>query len=326
MRPLILQGHERPITQVKYNREGDLLFTIAKEKEPNVWFTVNGERLGTYDGHKGAVWCLDVDWQTRFLITGAADDSLNIWDVETGKLLNSIKTLTSVRSCQFSYGGNSILLTTDNIKNQKCEMMLFDVRDNKQIAESNPLWRVDCPMDSKITNCLWGPVDSCIYTGHDNGMLCKFNMQTMSFEQKMKVHSATITDMQASRDNTMFITSSKDQTATLFNAYDMEIVKKYSSDRPLNSAAISPNKDHVLLGGGQEAAEVTKTAASKGKFEALFYHSIFEMEITSVKGHFGPINSVAFNPTGQGYASGGEEGLVRMYQFDKDYYDFDIEY
>ena len=155
-------------------------------------------------------------------------------------------------------------------------------------------------MDSKITNCLWGPIDRCIYTAHDNGMVSRFDMKKMDFDEKINVHSSTITDMQASRDNNLFITSSKDQTAKLFNAYTMEVVKTYTADRPLNSAAISPNKDHVLLGGGQEAAEVTKTVASKGKFEAVFYHMVFGDEITSVKGHFGPINSVAFNPTGLG--------------------------
>lgn len=27
----------------------------------NAWFSHNGERLGTYDGHNGAVWTIDVD-------------------------------------------------------------------------------------------------------------------------------------------------------------------------------------------------------------------------------------------------------------------------
>lgn len=60
-KPLLLQGHERAITQIKYNREGDLLFSASKDKLPNVWFSINGERLGTYNGHQGAVWCIDVD-------------------------------------------------------------------------------------------------------------------------------------------------------------------------------------------------------------------------------------------------------------------------
>ena len=57
----MLHGHERAITQIKYNREGDLLFTAAKDQTPNVWFSINGERLGTFKGHNGAVWTIDVN-------------------------------------------------------------------------------------------------------------------------------------------------------------------------------------------------------------------------------------------------------------------------
>ena len=60
-KPIALFGHERSITQIKYNREGDLLFSTAKDTTPGVWYSVNGERLGTFDGHSGAVWCIDVD-------------------------------------------------------------------------------------------------------------------------------------------------------------------------------------------------------------------------------------------------------------------------
>jgi len=56
----MLHGHERAITQIKCNLEGDLLFSCAKDPQPNVWYTINGERLGTYKGHGGAVWCLEV--------------------------------------------------------------------------------------------------------------------------------------------------------------------------------------------------------------------------------------------------------------------------
>ena len=52
-KPIMLQGHERSITQIKYNLEGDLIFTASKDKIPNVWFSVNGERLGTFHGHAG---------------------------------------------------------------------------------------------------------------------------------------------------------------------------------------------------------------------------------------------------------------------------------
>ena len=61
-RPIVLNGHDRPITMVKYNHDGDLVFSCSKSKDGSVglWRSATGERLGTYDGHKGVVWSLDV--------------------------------------------------------------------------------------------------------------------------------------------------------------------------------------------------------------------------------------------------------------------------
>ena len=44
---------------------------------------------------------------------------------------------------------------------------------------------------------------------------------------------------------------------------------------------------------------VTTTTAKGNKFEARFYHLVFEEEIGRVEGHFGPINTLAFNPDGK---------------------------
>ena len=37
----------RPLTQVKYNKEGDLLVSCAKNLQPCLWFAEDGKRLGT---------------------------------------------------------------------------------------------------------------------------------------------------------------------------------------------------------------------------------------------------------------------------------------
>jgi WD40 repeat protein len=54
-------GHERSLTQIKFNAEGDLLFSCSKDHVINVWYSHNGERLGTYEGNNGTVWTVDVD-------------------------------------------------------------------------------------------------------------------------------------------------------------------------------------------------------------------------------------------------------------------------
>lgn len=72
--------------------------------------------------------------------------------------------------------------------------------------------------------------------------------------------------------------------------------------------------------------EAATTSARVGKFESRFFHLVFEEEFARLKGHFGPINTLAFHPDGKSFASGSEDGFVRLQSFDQSYYDFEFDY
>lgn len=317
----MLHGHERAITQIKYSREGDLLFSCAKDHTPNVWYSLNGERLGTFNGHNGAVWCIDVNWDTTKVVSGAADNTCKLWDCETGKELESIVTKTAVRTCGFSYSGQELMYTTDKSMGKQCELNVVDLRqDTRESAIVIPV--LD---NGKITSALWGNLDESIISGHDNGAIVIWDLKLQEPRTSVREHKSTILDMQFNKDETMFITASKDTSSKLFDSESLEVLKTYKTERPVNSASISPIRDHVVLGGGQEAMDVTTTSSRVGKFDARFFHLVLVEEFGRVKDHFGPINSVAFHPDGKSYSSGGEDGYVRVHTFDSPYFEFQFE-
>jgi len=324
MKPLMMHGHERSITQIKYNTEGDLLFSCAKDHHPNVWYSINGERLGTYEGHSGAVWCLDPKWDNSTLITGAADNSVRMWDVELGKQISIIDTKSAVRTCNFSYSGNMVCYTTDKQMGYPCDI---NIVDSRTFNAEEPIMKVSIPQGGpKVTSMVWSGLDDYILTGHENGDVVQWDIKTQKKLSLKSVHQKDVKDMQTSADGTMLITSSKDTSAILWDADTLEELKTYKTERPVNSAAISPIYDHVVLGGGQEAMDVTTSSTRIGKFDARFFHLVFEEEFGRVKGHFGPINSIAFHPDGSGYSSGGEDGYIRVHQFDDAYNQFKFDF
>jgi len=325
MKPILLQGHDRSLTSIRYNREGDLLFSAGKDKNPLVWYSINGERLGSYNGHNGAVWMIDVNWSTTSFISASADSTVRLWDVETGREKHLYQLDTPSRACAFGFDGNVVFYTNDDVMGKPCEIHLADIRSRPSEGSAARI-NVSERGLRKVTSGLWGTLDEFIVTGHENGELVQWDIKAMDNVRRERPHTSQIMDLQTNKDLTFLISSSKDCTAKLFDIETLEHLKTYSTERPVNSAAISPLKDHVILGGGQEAIEVTQTAAQIGKFEARFFHMIFEEEFARVKGHFGPINTIAIHPDGKSYASGGEDGFVRIHYFDNDYLDFDIAY
>lgn len=58
-------------------------------------------------------------------------------------------------------------------------------------------------------------------------------------------HQKVITSMSKSADGSHFITGSHDKTAKLWDIRTLKVLKTYTTERPVNAAAISPLLDHV---------------------------------------------------------------------------------
>ncbi|KAL8652735.1 MAG: hypothetical protein Q9210_002511 [Variospora velana] len=324
MRPILLQGHERALTQIRYTKDGDILFSTAKDQIICAWFSANGERLGTYHGHQGALWTVDVDPTTTLLASGAADNTVRLWEVRTGKCIKVWEFNTAVKRVEFSEDGTQLLAVTEKRMGYLGTIVVLDIKIDVNAEQSDERSLTITCDESKATVAGWSYLSKYIIAGHEDGSVSQYDAKDGEIIHNTQAHEVDmqVTDLQWSPDRTYFITSSKDKTAKIISARTLEVLKTYVADTPLNTAAITPKKDFVILGGGQAAMDVTTTSSRQGKFEARFYHRIFEDEIGRVKGHFGPLNTVAVDPQGRGYASGGEDGYVRVHHFDKGYFDF----
>ena len=130
MRPILLKGHERAITFVRYNKEGDLLFSCAKDGTPCAWYSDNGERLGTFEGHTGAVWMLDVSYDSKYLVTASADMSVRLFAVETGECLKVLQHPGPTRACCFAEGGRHFATGANPFRGEDARLRIYEIPED----------------------------------------------------------------------------------------------------------------------------------------------------------------------------------------------------
>ncbi|CAH8383389.1 unnamed protein product [Eruca vesicaria subsp. sativa] len=330
MRPILMKGHERPLTFLRYHRDGDLLFSCAKDDTPTLWYADNGERLGTYRGHNGAVWCCDVSRDSSRLITGSADQTAKLWDVKTGQQLFSFKFGAPARSVDFAVGDKLAVITTDPFMEHTSAIHVKRIAEDLEDQTDDSVLILQSPNGRKTINrAVWGPLNQTIVSGGEDAVIRIWDAETGKLlkETDEEVgHKKPIRSLCKSADDSHFLTGSRDKTAKacLWDMRTLTLIKTYTTGVPLNAVSMSSLLDHVVLGGGPDASEITTTEHRAGSFDAKFYDKILQEEFGSVKGHFGPINALAFNPDGRSFSSGGEDGYVRLHHFDADYFNIKI--
>lgn len=331
MHPYLLHIHERPLTLVKCNNDGDFFLTCAKDGDTTLCRTDTCERVGTYapPGEKpGAIYAVDVTLDSTYVVTAGADGKLVFYtfEGEMVSILNHGGILKYVEWNQKPGDQNMVVTCNDKFKSQAegtvpNRIMIWQFDPPKRLLS------IDDQLPMKCTKVKWGPFDDTLVSIFEEGQFIVWDANSGSQLQTVQAHQSPCTSLNFTQDRMLMITCSKDNYAKLWAMDNYSLVKTYKTDRPLNDAVISPlyndksePKMHILMGGGQDAKDVTTTASASGKFEALLHHMVYEEEIGSIKGHFGPINTLAWFPDGRGFITGGEDGYVRVHHLDPEYF------
>ena len=116
----------------------------------------SGNLIRTYAGHSGTVIALDITRDGRFLVTGAEDSTVRVWNIETGEQLRRITMMDEVASLLVNDAGTQALVGLDNgsyhlvnIPAQTAEELIAFARDNRHVPEFTCYQRLIYHLDNE---------------------------------------------------------------------------------------------------------------------------------------------------------------------------------
>ena len=84
MKKIAISCHTTPVNVVKLNEDGDLLFSASNDKYVKLFYSVTGERIGTFRC-EAAVKSIDISRDSKLLISVTSIGHVELWEVNGGK-------------------------------------------------------------------------------------------------------------------------------------------------------------------------------------------------------------------------------------------------
>lgn len=153
--------------------------------------------------------------ETRFLVSGSADNMMKLWDIATGKCLYTWEFPTAIKRVAFSDDDNLIACITEQRMGYQGAVRIFQVnRSGNGTDQNKEPASIFHPIESKATVLAFTYTPDLLVTGHESGKLTLYNAKTgEEVVANKRAHRDVITDIQMSSDRSYFITSSKDKSA-----------------------------------------------------------------------------------------------------------------
>eukprot|EP01111_Echinosteliopsis_oligospora_P016138 TRINITY_DN658_c0_g1_i1.p1 TRINITY_DN658_c0_g1~~TRINITY_DN658_c0_g1_i1.p1 ORF type:complete len:319 (+),score=71.30 TRINITY_DN658_c0_g1_i1:185-1141(+) len=288
--PLICVGHSRAIPDISYsgiNKDGFFLVSACLDGKPMLRNGQTGDWIGTFEGHKGAVWSARINPEATIAVTGSADYTVKVWDAITGlemKTFTHKRIVKSVDICpssrQVAAGGQDKVIKIWDVESGTCLHTLEGHQDTvRQVLY--------------MRNS-----DHLVLSGGADQVVRMWDTRS-GVQVSTAFAKASVASLELSRDSKL-LTSASGKEVTFWDATTLVPIKVHSVNYELNSASVNPDMTKFVAGG------------------ADFYVHVYDYktgeELEVHKGHHGPVHCVRFAPDGETYASGADDSTIRLWQ------------
>lgn len=277
---------------------GSLMVSVGCSSEPPAF---NGTLLKALPPHDAAVSALAFSPDGRSLATGAADNILRVWDVESGQVaLTFFTTGTTLSALTYSGDGRYLVSgLTDQVGDGTIRIWEPADASTMRIFPGMPgfpsLPSIAMSEDNQYLVAALSGLDPAVA-----GRVRIWDVASGIEVRSLTGPTQAVTVVALSRDGRFLAAGSRDRSIFVWNMADGTVAHTLTGhDGAITSLAFSP--DGTLLASGSEDKTVQVWKMENGRSSR------------SLTGHAGGITSVAYSPDGTLMASGSADGTVRVW-------------
>lgn len=300
--PLVCPGHNRGIVELQYSPptpEGTFLVSACLDGTPMLRDGVTGDWIGSFTGHKGAVWGACISSDASLVATAGADFTARLWDAVTGDCKAVLVQPHICKSSAFSMDG-SRLLTAGNTP----DIRIYDVASADASSPIALLSNPDNGKKSAVKIARYAGegsnvVVSATSAATDEQVLSIWDVRSGGLEKKLPLSGLT-KSAEMSMDGQFLTLTMDNATVSVFSLEKMEMIQTLKVPRETQSASFRYPKMDMMVTGGHDLT-VRRHQVVNGSAE----------ERESNRGHHGPVWVMRFAPDGESYSSGSDDGTIR---------------
>jgi WD40 repeat protein len=262
-----------------------------------LWDLETGRLVRRFVGHTGPVYGAAISPDGRWVASVSRDQTMQLWDLATGKELFRGPFFASVRSIAFSKDGTSIV-TGDDIG----KISLWDSKTGK-----DRLW-----FDGHFSNCCtysvaFSPDGKRIASASQDGTARVWEARSGREVCRFCSHRDWVTGVAFTPDGRYLLSSGDnwDRTVRLWDLQSGQEVRQFRGHRSgVQGISVSPDGSRLLSAGADRTVRLWDIKSGR--------------ELHCFRGHSAQVTSVAFSPDGRRAISGSVDGTVRLWGLPKE--------
>ncbi|MBD2340169.1 ribosome assembly protein 4 [Calothrix sp. FACHB-156] len=298
-----LSDHNSSVNSVTFSPDGQQLASGSDDNTIKLWDVSTGKVIQTLpplreatptesyidSGHQDSVTSIAFSSDGKKLASGSEDKTIKLWDITTGKLLQT-----------FSGHGDvikTIALSSDGQKlasgSKDKTIKLWDVSTGKLLQTFSGHGDV-------VNSVALSSDGQKLASGSKDKTIKLWDVSTGKLLQTLIVHRDAVNSVAFSPDGQHLASGSDDNTIKLWNFSISNVPQTLSGhSNPVNSVAFSSDGKQLLSGSNDKTIKLWDVTTAK--------------QLQTLSGHREAVNSVAFRGDGKQLVSGSNDNTIKLW-------------